>query len=174
MERKGIKELGSVIEPLEAYHNYFIDYDEVKAKRILTKFYFELKNFTPEKQIIIKRHSYYSFYINLLLIMQALEKKKYSEACHEICTLNYYESILQKRVYNSLMRLLHNYLEWYKCELYKWLKIYITYKAVKYKNLTAFLYQKIWKEHQYEQKSTAPHNTYYLIERRVLWTNLKS
>lgn len=43
--------------------------------------------------------------------MQALEKKKYSEACHEICTLNYYESILQKRVYNSLMRLLHNYLE---------------------------------------------------------------
>ena len=57
MERKGIKELGSVIEPLEAYHNYFIDYDEVKAKRVLTKFYFELKGFTPEKQIIIKRHS---------------------------------------------------------------------------------------------------------------------
>lgn len=111
MERKGIKELGSVIEPLEAYHNYFIDYDEVKAKRVLTKFYFELKGFTPEKKIIIKRHSYYSFYINLLLIMQALEKKKYSEACHEICTLNYYESILQRRVYNSLMRLLHNYLE---------------------------------------------------------------
>ena len=54
MERKGIKELGSVIEPLEAYHNYFIDYDEVKAKRVLTKFYFELKGFTPEKPLSSK------------------------------------------------------------------------------------------------------------------------
>lgn len=105
------KKLRIAIEPLSAYHNYFAEYDEVKAKSVLMNFFSELKNLVPEKRIILRRKRYYSYYINLLPIMQALENKKYSKACHEIYTLDYYESILQMRVYNSLMLLLHKYLE---------------------------------------------------------------
>lgn len=111
MKNKSIKKLQLAIEPLKVYHNYFADYDEVKEKSVLMNFYSELKDIVPEKQVILRRKKYYSFYINLFLVMQALEKKKYSKACHEICTLDYYESILQMRVYNSLMLLLQKYLE---------------------------------------------------------------
>lgn len=111
MENKSVKKLQSAIEPLKVYHNYFADYDELKAKSLLMNFYSELKDIAPESQVILRRKRYYSFYINLFLVMQALENKEYSKACHEICTLDYYESILQMRVYNSLMLLLQKYLE---------------------------------------------------------------
>lgn len=109
--RKKYKQLETAIEPLKLFEGIFSEHDEKQAKCALTDFFEKLRDISPDKTLDLgRRHSYYSFYINLLPVMEALKDKHYARACHEIITLNYYEPILQMRIYKGLMFLQNEFL----------------------------------------------------------------
>ena len=113
--KKRDKRLKAAIEPLYEFDEYGKSFDEEKAKLTLIRFFRELNNIKPDKYFIAEGRvvsvGYYSYFINLIPVMLAINSKQYASACHEIITLNHYERILQQRVYLGLMILYHKYLE---------------------------------------------------------------
>lgn len=109
--RKKYRQLEAAIEPLKLFEGIFSEHDEKQAKSALTDFFERLRGISPDKTLDLgSRHNYYSFYINLLPVMEALKDNHYAKACHEIITLNYYEPILQMRIYKGLMFLQSEFL----------------------------------------------------------------
>lgn len=99
---------------LEIYDDYFQSYDEQAAKQALINFFQMLRTVKPDKNKFIRNtfcRNYYSFYMNVIPIMQALKEKRYANACNEILTLNHNYHILQKRIYSALLYLYDKYLE---------------------------------------------------------------
>ncbi len=85
---------------------------ELAAKENLLNFFEALRHCRPDKKLNLGfRTGYYSFLINLLPLQNALVKKKYALACHELETLFACEPILQKRIYCNLWQLYEKYLE---------------------------------------------------------------
>ena len=112
MRKNMEKQLEKAIEPLHEFEGYWGVFDEEKAKSTLIKFFWDLSEIKTDKFLDIgHRNSYYSFYINLIPVMKALDNGQYALACHEILTLHHNERILQHRVYAGLMFLYRKYLE---------------------------------------------------------------
>lgn len=105
------RKLDQIIEPLEKFDNYYGVYDEDEAKWTLIEFFQKLQKIKPSKDFFVgERGEYYLSFVNILLMRDALSKGKYAWGCHELLTLIFYEPILQKRIYNSLMLLYQQYL----------------------------------------------------------------
>lgn len=105
------QQLKKLIEPLYRYDDYYGEYDEEEAKNILKEFFRNLRNIKPDNFLDLgPRRDYYSFYINLLPVRDALQNGQYAIACHEIATLNHNELMLQKRIYRELMKLYKKFL----------------------------------------------------------------
>lgn len=85
--------------------------DEAAAKMDLLSFYSVLRKCMPDKRICVGMRGYYAYLINLLPFQQALEKGKYSLACHELETLFVSHPILQQRIYYNLLLLEKRYLK---------------------------------------------------------------
>lgn len=109
------KKLKKAIDSLDEFSEAAWDKpcDEEKAKSALLNFYSVLKTIKADKRLMISsnRGGYYSFMINTIPFMKALDRKKYALACHELRTLCRYEPILQQRIYGSLALLYKEYLE---------------------------------------------------------------
>lgn len=109
--------LRELIEPLEKFQGWDIERDEheeVAAKAALKQFFTEFKKATPHEHIEFKHAGgwgYYSYFLSVVPIWEALMKGKYCMACHELITVYAYEQLLQKRVYNALMYLERKFLE---------------------------------------------------------------
>lgn len=84
--------------------------DEAAAKNDLLTFYGALIKCKPDKHILKDMRGYYAYLINIIPFQQALAKRKYSLACHELETLFVSHPILQPRIYYNLIRLGKKYL----------------------------------------------------------------
>ncbi len=90
--------------------------DEEAGKTALIEFFAEYQKIKPYKKLDVRGMvgrigGYYSFYIRLLLVKNALDDKRYIKACDEIISLDHFDSIAYERVYLSLMFLYRKYLE---------------------------------------------------------------
>lgn len=84
--------------------------DEAAAKNDLLTFYSVLTKCNPDKHILKDMRGYYAYLINIIPFQQALAKRKYNLACHELETLFVSHPILQPRIYYNLIRLGKKYL----------------------------------------------------------------
>lgn len=111
--RRQKRRLSAVLKGCEKFDNYYSPRAEnEKARAALVDFFVTLLKEKPDRKPKINR-SYYSFYINLLPLRQALIEKKYALACHELLTLCAYEPYMQHRIYACLAGLYRDYLEEY-------------------------------------------------------------
>lgn len=109
-KRRLRKRLSVVLKGCEEFDRLNAPHDEEKAKSALIDFFDVLLTEKPDRKLKIGR-SYYSFYLNLMPLRQALIEKKYALACHELLTLCAYEPYMQHRIYSCLAGIYRDYLE---------------------------------------------------------------
>ena len=113
---KSYKQIEKLLVECKKYDRLDTLHDESAAREALIHFFEGFIKIKPDKVLKIQRcGSYYSFYINLIPLRNALSESRYSLACHELITLAFYEPILQKRIYICLIMLYREFLEEYKC-----------------------------------------------------------
>lgn len=90
---------------------------ETEAKRTLLSFFSIYATLSPETKAPdpgkeqLPRMGYYTVFLRILPIFNALCYGHYREACRELYSLYSYEDLLQNRVYTALMLLYHKFLE---------------------------------------------------------------
>lgn len=107
-----LKQALNVCEEYDDWSNRHHEPDSVKAKSVLIDFFKVYLNMSPDKRFDFGcRGGYYSFYIDMLSLREALEEHNYPRACNELISLCFYEPSLQNRIYVCLKKLYHEYLE---------------------------------------------------------------
>ncbi len=110
-KRSQRKRLSAVLRDCIEFDDFYVQHDEERAKSALVNFFNVYLNEKPDKRLKNGRVSYYSFYLNLLPLRQALIKKQYALACHELLTLCAYEPYMQRRIYSCLEEIYRAYLK---------------------------------------------------------------
>lgn len=92
----------------DAYNDNHNEIEEKNALQVLSEFRDKFSKLKPHKK---SSEEIYNHNIVIFLhIDNALLKKEYAKACHEIISLNHYTDIMQARIFHNLLSLLNKYI----------------------------------------------------------------
>ena len=109
-KRSQKKRLSVVLKECVKFDALDVQHDEDKAKSALIDFFETFLREKPDKKLKIG-WSYYSYFMRLMPLRQAIIDKQYSLACHELLDLCAFEPYLQKRIYVCLDEIYRHYLK---------------------------------------------------------------
>lgn len=95
------------------YQYIYDDYDvnseqNMLAKKVIEEFYTDLLTLKHQKEYVVAFH-HFTYFHNLILLDNLMQKQKYIDVCNDIFSFNHYENILQARVLYGMITVFKKY-----------------------------------------------------------------
>lgn len=91
-------------------YNKAADDVQEQARLALAELFATMRKCNPDRKFHSVDTGHFTFMRNFLPICEALEKRDYCWACHELLTLFHYEPVFQRRIFYPLLWLLSKYI----------------------------------------------------------------